>query len=171
MKRYHHLLLLVLILRVSFGQESSKVTPVIPTSQSATQKVSSSSFSVRPLGQASDSTWQAMATARVTQPRCNLTITNDVSQDSILTITDDVNGRHNIDRYVDFSCGTGGALLGREYAGHGFLVKVSFAWDQRPRRTIISLHGTNGMVAKAWEQDMTKALREKYGEVIVKAQR
>ena len=171
MKRYLHLLLLVVIVRVSFGQESSNVTRVIPASQPVTQKVSSSSVSVRPFDQMSDSTGQAIAAAGTRQPLCSLTITNDVSQDSLLAITDDINGRHNIDRYVDGLCGTGGARLRREYAGHGFLVKVSFAWDQLPRRTIISLHGTNGVVAKAWEQDMTKALREKYGDVIIKAQR
>jgi hypothetical protein len=170
MKRYHYLLLLVLFVRVSFGQESSNVAPVIPASQSVAQEVSNSSVFVHPLGEASNSTWQAMTVARSKQPIYILTITNVISQDSILPITDDVNGRHGIDRYVDLVCGTGGALLGREYVGHGFLVSVSFAWDYRPKKTIVSLHGTNGVVAKAWMQDMSKALHQKYGDVIVRAQ-
>jgi|ERR1017187_2045745 hypothetical protein len=163
MKCFHHLLLLVVIGSVSFGQESSNVTPVVPASQSATQEVSRSSVSVRPLGQVSDSAWQAMAAARSKQPLCILTITNDVSQDSILTITDDVNGHHGIDRYVDVICGTGGARLSRDYVGHGFLVTVAFAWDQRPKKTIFSLYGTNIVAGKTWRQDMTSALHKRFG--------
>src|SRR5260221_139579 len=119
MKLYHYLLLLVFIVRVSFGQESSNAIPVILASQSVTQEVSRSSVSVRPLGQVPDSTWQAMAAARTKKPLYVLTITNDVSEETILAVTDDVNGSHGIDRYVDGLCGTGGARLSRDYAGHG----------------------------------------------------
>ena len=94
-----------------------------------------------------------------------LTLNNDVSEDSILSVVDRVNADHGIDGYVDGYCGFG-ARLNRHYLGHGSLVTVSFAWDQSPRRTIISLHGTSAGTAGVWRQDMAKALREKFGNTI-----
>ena len=100
------------------------------------------------------------------EPLSVITITNEVSQDSVLTITDRVNGRHGIDGFVDGYCGFG-ARLGRDYLGRGSLVTVSFAWDQRPKRTIISMYGTNAAAAEAWRRDMTRSLREKFGDASV----
>jgi len=94
-----------------------------------------------------------------------LTLTNDVSQDSVLAVVDRVSADYGIDGYIDGYCGFG-ARLGREYVGRGSLVAVSFAWDQRPKRTIISLHGTNAVIAVTWRQDMTKALLEKFGDAV-----
>jgi hypothetical protein len=99
-----------------------------------------------------------------------LTLTNDASQESVLAVTDRVNANHAIDGYIDTCCGFG-ARLSRDYLGRGSLVAVSFAWDQRPKRTIISLHGTNAAIAAAWSQDMTKALREKFGDTVGEAQK
>ncbi len=107
-----------------------------------------------------------MTATRARKPLSVLTITNDVSQDSILRVTDRVNANHRIDGYVDGYCNHG-ARLSRDYLGSGSLVTVAFAWDQRPKRTIISIYGTNAVAAQEWERDMAKALREKFGEVSI----
>ena len=104
-----------------------------------------------------------MAAARAKKPLAELTLTNDVSQDSILAVVDRVNTSHGIDGYVDGYCGFG-ARLHRDYLGRGSLVAVSFQWDQWPKRTVISLHGTNTVITPVWRQDMTGALYEKFGE-------
>jgi hypothetical protein len=104
-----------------------------------------------------------MATTRGKKPLAVLTLTNNISQESVLAVTDRVNANHSIDGYVDGHCGFG-ARLRREYLGRGSLARVSFAWDQRPKRTIISLYGTNAAVAAAWRKDMTTALHEKFGD-------
>src|SRR6266850_4782321 len=82
-----------------------------------------------------------------------LTLTNQVSQDSTLAVTDRVNANYNIDRYVDGYCGFG-ARLGRHYLGTGSVAGVSFEWDRGIRRTKISLHGTNAALGTAWQRDM-----------------
>ena len=107
-----------------------------------------------------------MSATRAKEPLCVITITNDVSEDSVLTVTDRVNGGHGIDGFVDVYCGFG-ACLGRDYLARGSLVTVSFAWDQRPKRTIISMYGTNAAAAEAWRRDMTRSLREKFGDASV----
>jgi len=105
-----------------------------------------------------------MGVARGSKPFAVLTLTNDVSQGSVLAIIDKINADYGIDGYVDGYCGIG-ARLGREYLGSGSLVKVSFAWDQRPKCTIIALHGTNAPIAAKWRQDMAQALREQFGDI------
>jgi len=52
----------------------------------------------------------------------------------------------------------------RDYVGGGSLVTVSFEWDQWPKRTVISMYSTNSKVAEAWTHDMSKALRDRFGE-------
>ena len=75
-----------------------------------------------------------------------LTLTNDVSQETVLAVTDRINADHGID-------------------GRGYLVTVEFSWDQRPKRTIISLYGTNADISAAWRHDMARALRVKFEEI------
>src|SRR6266536_1671402 len=147
MKPSRYFLLLVLATNVCFGQASSP-------SQEKT---------VHPLPPLSDSTWRWVSATRAKEPLSVITITNVVSEDSVLTVTDRVNGRHGIDGFVDGYCGFG-ARLGRDYLGRGSLVTVSFAWDQRPKRTIISMYGTNAVAGEAWGRDITKALRERFGD-------
>ena len=130
----------------------------------------SQSRAVHSLTNVSDSTWRWISAARAKKPLAVLTLTNDVSQDSVLVVTDRINAGHGIDGYVDGYCGFG-ARLSREYLGRDCLVVVSFAWDQRPKRTIISLYGTNADIAAAWRQDMTKALREKFGDTVREGQK
>lgn len=103
------------------------------------------------------------------KPYAVLTLANEVIrydlQECVLAITDKVNADYGIDGYEDGYCGFG-ARLGRVYLGSGSLVTVSFAWDQRPKRTIIKLHGTNAPIAARWRQDMAQALREKFGDAV-----
>jgi hypothetical protein len=80
-------------------------------------------------------------------------------------MADEINGRQGIDKYVNEFCGEG-ALLRRDYVGHGFLSSVSFEWDQWPKRTVFNLYGTNRVEGKIWKRGMTRALQEKYGIVI-----
>jgi len=150
MKAFCHILLFVLVAHVCSGQTNA------PTQERA----------VHSLTNLSDPTWRWMATARAKKPLAVLTLTNDISQTSVLAVTDCINAKHGIDGYVDGYCGFG-ARLSREYLGSGSFARVSFAWDQRPKRTIISLSGTNTSVAAAWRQDMTTALHEKFGHTSV----
>ena len=154
MKAFGHILLLVLIAHVCLGQTNSPAQPK----------------TVHSLTNLSDSAWRSRAAARAKKPFVVLTLTNDVSQDSVLAVTDRINAVHGIDGYVDGYCGFG-ARLDREYLGRGSLVAVSFEWDQRPKRTVISLYGTNTGMTAAWRQDMTKALREKFGEALDERER
>ena len=147
MKAFGHILLLFLIAHVCFGQTNTPSQPNM----------------VHALTNLSDSGWRSIAAACAKKPFVVLTLTNDVLQDSILAVTDRVNAVHGIDGYVDGYCGFG-ARLEREYWGRGYLVAVSFEWDQRPERTVVSLYGTNAGMIAAWRQDMTKTLREKFGE-------
>jgi len=117
----------------------------------------------RPLPPLSDSAWRSISAAGAKKPVVTITLTNDVSQDAILAVTDRVSAHHGIDAYFDGYCGFG-ARLTRQYVGRGSLVAVSFAWDQRPKQTIISLHRTNAVPADVWARDMTKALRDRFGE-------
>jgi hypothetical protein len=113
-----------------------------------------------------------MTAARATRPLSTLIITNlthAVRQDEILEITDDVNADHGIGHYIDGYCAIG-ARLSREYAGHGSLVVVSFAWDYPSKETRISLYGTNVVTGRAWTQDMTNALRSRF-EVLIEPAR
>ena len=150
MKLSRNLLLLVLVTQACLGQTNSP-------SQEKT---------VRPLPQLLDSTWRWLSATRTKRPLSVLTLTNEISQDSVLRVTDRVNANHGIDSYVDGYCGFG-ARLSRDYLGGGSLVTVSFSWDQRAKRTIISLYGTNAVAAAAWRQDMTNALGEKFGKASV----
>jgi hypothetical protein len=152
MKLFRHFLILVLAAKVCVGQESSP----------------SQKKPARPLPPLWDSTWRWVSVTRAKKPLSVITITNDVSQVSILMITDRVNGRHGIDGYVDGYCSFG-ARLGRDYLGRGSLVTVSFAWDQSPKRTIFSLYGTNAVAGQAWERDMSEALRERFGDLTIEA--
>jgi hypothetical protein len=149
MKAFGQILLFVLIAHVGFGQ-------TITDSQPKT---------VHSLTNLSDSAWRSISAARARKPFAVLTLTNDVSQDSVLAVTDRINAVHGIDGYVDGYCGFG-ARLGREYLGRSSLVAVSFEWDQRPKCTVVSLYGTNAGITAAWRQDMTTALREKFGDTI-----
>src|SRR5688572_8064843 len=107
--------------------------------------------SVRKLesGELSSDSWRAMAGMRARKPLSAVVLTNDVWQTPIVGVVDVINARHGIDRYWDGYCGFG-AWLGREYIGAGALVSVSFCWDQRPKRTVVSFHGTNASVAATW---------------------
>jgi len=118
---------------------------------------------VHPLPPLTDATSRWVSATRARKPHFVLTITNDVSQSSILTVTDRVSVNHGIDGYCDGYCSFG-ARLSRDYLGRGSLVTVSFAWDQIPKRTIISMYGINALAADAWQRDMTTALREKFGD-------
>jgi len=117
---------------------------------------------VHSLSPLSDSTWKWISATRAKKPLSVLTLTYDVSQASILTITDRLNASCGVDGYADGFCGFG-ARLSRDYLGRGLLVRVAFAWDQWPKRTIISMYGTNQAGAMTWEREMTKALRERFG--------
>ena len=147
MKAFGHILLLVLIAHACFGQTNAPSQPK----------------TVHSLTNLSDSAWRSISATRAKKPFAVLTLTNDVSQETVLAATDRINSDHGIDEYVDGYCGFG-ARLSRDYLGRGYLVTVSFEWDQKPKRTVISLHGTNAVITAAWRQDMTKALREKFGE-------
>ncbi len=149
MNTFGHILLLALIAQVCVGQTNAPSQPK----------------TVHALTNLSDSAWRSISAARARKPFAALTLTNDVSQNSVLEVTDHVNVVHGIDGYVDGYCGFG-ARLGRDYFGRGYLVAVSFQWDQWPKRTVISLHGTNAGVTAAWRQDMIKALREKFGDTL-----
>jgi hypothetical protein len=118
---------------------------------------------VRPSPPLADTTSKWMSATRARKPLSVLTITNYVSQISILTVTDRVNANCGIDCFIDGYCGLG-ARLEREYFGRGSLVAVSFAWDQKSKRTIISMYGTDVLAAEAWARVMTKALRARFGE-------
>ena len=154
MNAFGHILLLALIAQVCVGQTNAPSQPK----------------TVHALTNLSDSGWRSISAARARKPLAALTLTNDVSQDSVLAVTDGVNVVHGIDGYVDVYCGFG-ARLSRDYMGRGYLVAVSFEWDQRPKRTVISLHGTNTGVTTTWRQDMTKALREKFGDTLDEEQK
>ena len=150
MKAFSHILLFLLIAHACSGHTNA------PTQERA----------VHSLTNVSDSTWRGMATARAKKPVAVLTLTNDISQESVLAVTDRVNANHAIDGYVDGYCEFG-ARLCREYLGRGRLVRVSFAWDQRPRRTIVSLYCTNTTAAAAWRKDMTTALHQTFEDASV----
>ena len=150
MKLLRHLLLVVFATYVCSGETNSP----------------SRGKAVYLLPELSDSTWRWVSATRVRKPSCVLTLTNDISQGSVLAVTDRVNANHALDGYLDGYCGFG-ARLSRDYLGGGSLVTVSFAWDRKPKRTIISLYGTNAVTAEAWRRDMTKALREKFGDASV----
>jgi hypothetical protein len=149
MKAFGHILFLFLFLitHACFGQTNAPSQPK----------------TVHSLTNVSDSAWRSMSAARARKPFAVLTLTNNVSQDEVLAVTDRINVDHGIDGYVDDYCGFG-ARLGRDYLGRGYLVSVSFEWDQRPKRTVISLRGTDAGITAAWSQDMAKALREEFGE-------
>ncbi len=148
MKAFGHIVIMVLLGYACFGQTN----------------VASRPKTVHALTNLSDSALKSISTTRTRKPFAVLTLTNDISQETVLAVTDRVNADYGIDQYVDGYCGFG-ALLSRDYLGRGYLVTVSFAWDQRPKRTVISLHGTNAGLAAAWCKDMAKALRGKFGEI------
>src|SRR5262245_10146202 len=151
MKLCYHFALLVFVATLSNGQGAA----------GADEKIA------RPLPRLSNSSERAIAATRAQKPVATITLTNDVSQDAVLAVTDRVNAQHGIDGYADGYCGFG-ARLGREYVGRGSLVMVSFAWDHRSRQTIVSLHRTNAVASEVWLRDMTKALRDRFGENSIK---
>ena len=149
MKILGYILLFILIAQAGFGQMNTTTQPK----------------TVHSLTNLSDSAGKAMAAARARKPLARLTFTNDAKQDSVLAVVDRVNADHGIDGFIDGYCGSG-ARLSRDYLGRGALVAVVFAWDERPKRTIISLYGTNANISAAWRRDMTKALREEFGVTV-----
>ena len=111
---------------------------------------------------ASSATWKAISTISARKPLSVLSLTTNVSQDVILAVTDRVNAHYNIDGYMDGYCGFG-ARLRRSYLGTGCVANVSFQWDYSVKRTVISLYGTNTVMATAWQRDMVKELGQTFG--------
>jgi hypothetical protein len=140
-----------------------RLCPVLGTQLSFGQTNSApGAKKVHPLPQSSD-TSKSVAAFYGKKPLSVLSLTNRVSQDTILAITDPVNAKYDIDGYRDGYCGFG-ARLGRHYLGSGSLATVSFRWDQNVKRTVISLYGTNAAVGAAWQRDMANALRQTLGQ-------
>jgi len=147
----------ILIATLSFG-----VQTVLP--QQGTNKPAAS---LTPLHALTDPEWPYLAATKSHKARCVLSITNDLSQDDILSTADPVCVRTGLTRYLDVLCGFG-ARLHRDYVGPGSVATISFDWDGRPKTTRFSFYGANTAAAKSWQTEMLKALRDKFGDENVK---
>lgn len=147
----------ILIATLFFG-----VQTVLP--QQGTNKPAASPTPLHPLA---DSEWRYLTATKSHKARCVLSITNELSQDEILNISDPVCVGRGLTRYLDGLCGFG-ARLHRDYVGPGSVATISFDWDRRPKTTRFSFYGANSAVAKSWQTEMLKALRDKFGDENVK---
>jgi len=91
-----------------------------------------------------------------------LSITNRLSQDEILNLSDPVSVRHGLTNYSDGMCGFG-ARLSRTYYGSGSHASVSFQWDGPRPRTVFSFFGPDADAASAWQVEMITELSNKVG--------
>lgn len=119
--------------------------------------------SLTPLRTVSDAEWNYLTVTKSGKARCVLSITNELSQEELLSISDPVCVRNGLTRYMDALCSFG-ARLQRDYIGPGSVATVGFNWDGHPKKTLFSFYGANRSVAKIWQSEMLKALRDKFGE-------
>jgi hypothetical protein len=120
---------------------------------------------VHPLTNLTAAVERSMFAATRTKPLARLILTNYATQDEILAVVDTVNANQAIDGYVDGYCGFG-ARLGRHYLGQGCLVTVDFNGGKYLDLTAITLYGTKPSIGKAWREEMSHALRKRFGDTV-----
>jgi len=113
--------------------------------------------------------WQSIRAAQSRKPLSEMSITNRVSQDEILSLCDPVCVHHGLTNYLDAKC-SWGARLARYYVGSGSVCRISFLWDGSPKITRFSIYGTNSAAAALWHAEMLTALRSKLGPESVKVE-
>ncbi len=125
-----------------------------------------SSSSLRPLTNAD---WTVIKAIGSSRPLSEMSITNRLEQNDILSIADKVSVRNGLTNYFDGMC-SGGARLSRDYVGLSSLVTVAFQWEESPQVTRFSFYGTNLAAAASWHSEMLHALTNRVGAGSVKVE-